>query len=325
VAGRIERQLAALRDLPEDEGAASAKLVKALDSGSGLVVAAAARIVRTRGYADLYPMLESAYAQVGARGRETDPGCGGRAAIVEALAEGEQRAWPVYLAGAATIQLEPVWGIPPHEDTAGELRARSLLALVHTGYPGALDLAAEALADPLSRVRIAAATAIGDTGAPGASAVLRLKIAIGDEEPEVIGTTVGALLALDAAAGLAAAERLLGSESDALREHVGLALGASRNAGALPLLEQWWSHAVLTPERETALVSVALLRSAESVRFLAGIVGGADRTNGRAALKALAPFSHDRATVEAVSTAARSGAVTAEDLAEQGFSFGAEP
>jgi HEAT repeat protein len=319
VAGRIERQLAALRDLPEDEGAAGATLEKALGSKSGIVVAAAARIARSRGYAHLYPLLERAYGEVGAGGRDTDPGCGGRAAIVEALAEGEQRAWPVYLAGAATIQLEPVWGIPPHEDTAGELRARSLLALAHTGYPGALDLAAEALADPLSRVRIAAATAIGDTGALGGSAALRLKLAVGDEEPEVMGTAVSALLALDAVAGLTAAERLLASDSDALREHVGLALGASRSTGALPLLEQWWSRSVLASERDTALVSIALLRSAESVRFLVGIVGGPDRTNGRAALKALAPFSHDRATVEAVRAAARSGAVTAEDLAEHGF------
>jgi HEAT repeat protein len=319
VAGRIERLLAALRDLPEEEAAASSTVEKALDSGSGLVVAAAARIIRTRGFTRLHPLLEAAYAPLAAGGRKSDPGCGGRAAIVEALADGEQRAWHVYVAGAATIQLEPVWGIPPHEDTAGELRARSLLALVHTGYPGALDLAAEALADPFVRVRVAAATAIGDTGALGASAVLRLKIAIGDEEPEVIGTAVGALVALDAAGGLAAAERLLGSESDALREHVGLALGASRNTGALPLLEQWWSRAALAPERETALVSVALLRSADGVRFLVGIVGGADRTNARAALKALAPFSHDRATAEAVRAAARGGTVTAEDLAEHGF------
>ncbi len=319
MAGRIERQLAALRDLPEDESAARGPLEKALESGSGLVVAAAARIVRTRGYARLHPLLEAAYDPLAAGGRKTDPGCGGRTAIVEALAEGEQRAWHVYLAGAATIQVEPVWGIPPHEDTAGELRARSLLALVHTGYAGALDLAAEALADPLTRVRIAAATAIGDTGAPGGGAVLRLKIAIGDDEPEVIGTAVGALLALDTAAGLGVAERLLGSESDALREHVGLALGASRSAGALPLLEQWWSRAVLAPERETALVSIALLRSAESVRFLVGTVEGADPTNARAALKALAPFSHDRATAEMVRAAARRGTVTPEDLAAHGF------
>lgn len=319
MAGRIERQLAALRDLPEDESAASATLSKALDSGSGLVVAAAARIVRTRGYARFHPLLEAAYAPLAAGGRKTDPGCGGRAAIVEALAEGEERAWPLYREGLATVQLEPVWGDPPHEDTAGELRARSLLALAHTGYAGALDLAAEALADPLARVRIAAATALGDTGAPGASAVLRLKLAIGDDEPEVIGTVISALVALDAVAGLGAAERLLGSEIGELREHVGLALGASRNAGALPVLEQWWSRAVLAPERETALVSVALLRSAESVRFLVELVGGENRTDARAALKALAPFSHDRATVEAVRAAANRGAVTAEDLAERGF------
>ena len=319
MAGRIERQLAALRDLVDDESAASAKLEHALRSGSGLVVAAAARIVRTRGYAHLYPLLESAYAEVGAGGRETDPGCGGRAAIVEALAEGEHRAWHIYLQGAKTVQLEPVFAVPPYEDTAGELRSRSLLALVHTGYPSALDLAAEALADPLSRVRIAAATAVGDTGALGASAVLRLKLAVGDEEPEVMGSAVGALMAHDATAGLAAAERLLGSEHDALREHVGLALGGSRNPSALPLLEQWWSRAVLAAERETALLSVALLRSTESVRFLVGIVGGGDRSNGRAALKALAPFAHDRATVEAVRAAATSGAVNAKDLAEHGF------
>ncbi len=115
----------------------------------------------------------------------------------------------------ATVQLEPVWAVPPTEDTAGELRARSLLALVHTRYPAALDLVAEALADPLARVRMAAATAIGDTCALGASAVLRLKIRLGDSEPEVIGNAVGSLLAIDGSAGLAVAEERRTSTSTA--------------------------------------------------------------------------------------------------------------
>jgi hypothetical protein len=161
VAGRIERQLAALRDLPEDEGAASAVLEKALDSGSGLVVAdgRADRSGRAATRVCIRCSSERT-ARWRAEDGKTDPGCGGRAAIVEALAEGEQRAWHVYRIGVwRRSSSSPYGAIPPHEDTAGELRARSLLALVHTGYAGALDLAAEALADPLARVRVAAATA----------------------------------------------------------------------------------------------------------------------------------------------------------------------
>ena len=49
------------------------------------------------------------------------------------------------------------------------------------------------------------------------------------------------------------------------------------------------------------------------------LVGGENRTDARLAVKALAPFAHNRATAEAVRTAAKSGTVTAEDLAEHGF------
>jgi hypothetical protein len=319
VAGRIERLLATLRELPDDEPAAAAALERALASESGPVVAAAARIVRSRGYAALHPLLEAAFAPLVAGGHKVDPSCSGKAALVEALAEGDAPAWHVYLAGAATIQREPVWADPPYVDTAGEVRARSLLALVHTRYPGALDLVAEALADPLARVRIAAAQALGDSGAVGATAVLRFKIALGDLEPEVTGAAVGSLLALDATAALGIAERLLAGEAEVLREHVGLALGSSREPRALPLLEQWWTRAELDSERETALVAIALLRSADGVRFLVGLVAARDRVDGRAALKALAPFAHDPTIATAVAEAATTGAVTAEDLGATGF------
>jgi hypothetical protein len=153
----------------------------------------------------------------------------------------------------------------------------------------------------------------------GGSAVLRLKIAIGDEEPEVIGTAVGARWRSTPPPGSPRPNALLGSESGRTARARRARTSARRETRAR-------SHCSSSGGRgrariragHRARIDAHSCRSRRAFRFLVALVGGADRTNGRAALQALAPFSHDRATSEAV----RRGEAWrrhAEDLAEHGF------
>jgi hypothetical protein len=313
----IDQLLRSIREIPDDERAAGPVLQKGLASGVGPVVAAVVRTVNRHGWTAWHEALELAFDPLQQGGIKADPGCTGRVSIVEVLAEAERPSWTMYLTGSGTFQLEPVWG--GSEDSAGELRARSLLALVHTRFPGALDRVAELLADPLPKVRAAAAIAAGDGGQVGASALLRFKIAQGDDDPDVLGSATSSLLSLDPAGGVEVAARLLRGGDAGIRQSVGLALGESRNALALPLLETWWNAAITSGERDTALSSIALLRVPSSQQFLLALVAGPNRAAARAALRALSIFRHDPVLVEAVLTAARSGDATHEDLIECGF------
>lgn len=309
-----ERLLQELAEHPQD----TAVLARALATGHGFVVASAAQRVKDHAIGGLDDALSRAFADLAARGRAGDPGCNGRAAIVAALAAAEARAWEVYEQGLATVQLEPVMG--GQVDTAGEVRARSLLALVHLRPVDALDRVAESLADPLPAVRLAAALAAGDTGERGATALLRLKIALGDEDPEVTGAAVASLVSLAPAAGLLVAERILSGRKPALRESVGLALGQSRDPAVLPALRAWAERVLHLPERDTALTAVALLRQPDGERWLITQIATGDRAVARAGIRALRPFRHDPAVVAAVVAAAgANGALPRSDVEELGF------
>ena len=56
------------------------------------------------------------------------------------------------------------------------------------------------MADPARDVRIASAVALGAVGGEAAGLVLRLKVRLGDEDPDVVSECLGGLLAVDAAA-----------------------------------------------------------------------------------------------------------------------------
>ena len=122
--------------------------------------------------------------------RQALPGeAGGRPGPRQARVRGPD----VFQKAARHVQLEPVWG--GTEDTAAPLRAAALLALARIDVDDLLPLLVDALVDPQKDVRIAAAQALGYHGTEAAGLLLRLKVRLGDREPDVLSECLCGLLA----------------------------------------------------------------------------------------------------------------------------------
>jgi hypothetical protein len=101
----------------------------------------------------------------------------------------------VFAAGVRHVQLEPAYGGP--NDTGAELRGLCGLAFAHFGRHDALAVLAELLADPERVARLGAARGLGDAGRADAAPLLRYKLLLGDDEPEVIAACLESLLHLE--------------------------------------------------------------------------------------------------------------------------------
>lgn len=175
----VEERLKALRDVNPATAAGRKQLREALASKVGLLVASAAKHVETASLDDLVPELIDAFEQLCEQGPRRDPGCRGRVAIartLHALNHWEDR---VFVAGLSIVQLE---GLGP-DDTAAQLRGICGIAHAHFGRNDTLDVLADLLADGWRTARLAAAQALGDCGQLGATALLRLRIRLGETEP----------------------------------------------------------------------------------------------------------------------------------------------
>src|SRR5260370_7454134 len=117
-----------------------------------------------------------------------DKGCGAMTEIVGALCVLEYSGLEVYREGIRHRQIEGP------NDVSVMLRARSALGLAQTGHPEAPFDIVELLQDTEPGARAGAARALAlAAGQPGLLA-LRLKVLIGDPEPEVLGECFPALL-----------------------------------------------------------------------------------------------------------------------------------
>jgi len=102
------------------------------------------------------------------------------------------------LRGLRHTQEEPVWG--GHSDTAGALRATSAQALVgchDLSETVLLNILLEPLLDQDKTVRMEAARAIGQVGGASAALLLKLRVLMRKEEPEVLGACFSALLGME--------------------------------------------------------------------------------------------------------------------------------
>ena len=232
-----------------------------------------------------------------------DPSCRGKLAVAKALYDADERAEEVYLAGSRHVQLEPVWG--GREDTAAPLRGVCVMALVHQQHPRAMVEAARLLVDKERAARIAAARAVGASGnAEVGEPLLRLKIAAGEGDGEVLGECFGALLEV---AGGTSFEFVVGYLDDAredVAEAAALALGGARSDGAFAALrdraEEWGG----AERRRVLFLAIALLRTDEAWGYLIERVGDAAPPTATAAIEALATFRHDDALRDRVLQAA---------------------
>jgi hypothetical protein len=300
MARTIEQRLAELRALDVAAPASRDKLRTALRGTSGFLVAAAAKLVEDHRLELLVAELAPAFERLIEDAVKRDPGCRGKLAIARALHALDHWDDGVFVAGLRHEQLEG-WG---REDTAAELRGVCGIAHAHFARPDALDVLAQLLADRERTARIAAAQALGDAGRPDATALLRFKVLLGDDEPAVLAACFEALFALarDASYEFAVAQL---AAHDERAEVAVLALGGARLAAACEPITAWCIGASPEQRHRIGYLALALLRSEPATIYLLDAIRGHGGRDAVAAAQALATFKDDAALAERIEAAAR--------------------
>jgi hypothetical protein len=273
----FERELEMLeatsRQLPDEAGIERVR--KALGNPNNYLVAKAAQIVSDHGLIQLLPEVLAAFERFFQDAVKSDPQCWAKNALVKALVKLECRDAAVYLRGLRHTQEEPVWG--GQSDTAGALRGTCTHALVACeGLSNAqiLDLLLEPLVDRDKAVRMEAARAIGHVGGASAALLLKMRVLLRKEDPEVLGECFSALLGMDEAdkpATIALVAEFLDDGEEAAAE-AAFALAETREPAALASLikrrrkgADAWFGSVLDH-------AIALTRLPEGMDFLLNVI-----------------------------------------------------
>jgi len=287
----LEEQLDRLAELrgqpPSPEGRAEA--AKCLNSKMNLVAAKAARIAGAWQAAELEPELLAAFDRFMVKPETTDKRCAAKVEILKALCKLEYSSPSVFRRGLQHIQMEPTWG--GSVDTAAEVRALGAMGLAQTNYPDALEEIVPLLLDRERDARIGAVRAIGASGLPGASLLLRLKALSGDE-PEVLGECFAALLRAAPAQSLEFVAKSLDHHEEAVAEAAALALGDSRLESAFGALRDAFERSRARPRR-TLLLAIALLRRENAIDYLLDLVQNGESQASADAVAAFAMYEKD--------------------------------
>jgi HEAT repeat protein len=211
--------------------------------------------------------------------------CRAKIAIVQALDRMEHQDPDVFLRAASHVQLEPVWG--GTEDSAPPLRAAALVALARAEGTGSLPRLVDALADPAKEVRIAAAVALGALGTESAGLILRLKVRVGDGDPDVLSECLGGLLVVNPGENLPLVAEFLEPSNAPACEAAALALGKSRLPEALAPLSRCWRRCHSPELRQQILLAIAILRRPPANDYLMELVASDSESTAGAALSAL--------------------------------------
>jgi len=173
------------------------RLRKALEGPNNYLAAKAAKITEEHGLAVLLEEVRAAYERFFLDPIATDPQCWAKNALVRTLVKLGCRETQLYLRGLRHRQNEPVWG--GQSDTAAELRgycAQALVMCQDLNSAELLGILLEPFVDEDKSVRMEAARAIGQVGGVAAALLLKLRILIRKEEPEVLGACFSALLGM---------------------------------------------------------------------------------------------------------------------------------
>ena len=196
----FERELAQLEALagrvPDDVGID--RIRRALESENNYLVAKAANLVAIHGLTALLPQVLAAFDRFLIDPVKSDPQCWAKNALVKALVKLECCDATVFLRGLRHTQEEPVWG--GQSDTAGALRAtctQDLVGCEGLSETALLNVLLEPLLDQDKTVRMEAARAIGQVGGVSAALLLKLRVLLRKEEPEVLGACFSALLSME--------------------------------------------------------------------------------------------------------------------------------
>ncbi|HWB81417.1 MAG TPA: hypothetical protein VG755_40925 [Nannocystaceae bacterium] len=298
---RFEQQLEAVRAALDDRNAAANALLKKTVAGNNGYLVGTIADALEEGDA-LLAGLPAAFARLLDDAVKRDPACRGKVAIAKALDRAELREEAVFLAGVRHVQREPVWG--GTVDTAGELRGVCGMGLVHMRHDRAMVEVALLLADPEVAARTAAARAIAASGdRTVGEPLLRLRIAVGEPEPEVLGELFAALLDLCGSAALDDVAKFFRHEERALAEAAAIAIGSSRLPGAFVTLRDA-EDAFIGASRRVRLLAIALVRDSEAWEFLLACVKDGSKGEAEDAARALATFRHDDELVTKLRAAA---------------------
>jgi len=309
----LQQRIAELRALDAAAPASQGKIRAAVASPAGLLVAAAASLVEDHRLEPIVPELAPAFERLCEDPVKRDPGCRGKLAIARALHALDHWEDRVFVAGLTYVQREG-WG---GDDTAAELRGVCGLAHAHFARGDALDVLAGLLGDRERTTRLAAAQALGDAGRPDATALLRFKVLLGDEEPQVLAACLESLFGLARDASYGFVVRLLAAH-DERAEVAALALGQARFADAFDELAGWCIGCTPEQRHRIGYLALALLRSEAATAYLLEAIGTHGRVDAVAAARALATFKDDAAVAERVRAAAKlqKDAAAREEIAE---------
>ncbi len=277
---------ASLRDIADQlsppTDSAIAILTSALKSRQSVAVAQAANLIREHAVINLQPDLAKAFYRLLKNGEKTDPGCIAKRAIANALYHQEYSETDLFLAGLHHVQMEPVWG--GTVDTAPGLRGVCALGLVRAHYRHVMVELADLLADKEIEARVGAARAIAYSENPEGVPLLRLKLHLGDAEPQVLSECFIALLQLAPEQSFELVSQFLSSPEPAVVELAALALGEARLVQAFEPIKAIWRRTRAPELRQSLLLAVAMLRSETAVEFLVSLV---ERGNGQDAQDAV--------------------------------------
>lgn len=290
-------EMAPLRECESDPShpAADARIRAGLASANNRVVELAARLAGGQGRKPLVAELRLAYDRLLAAGGNADRGCLAKTEIVDALRTLDYEDAGFFLAGIRFHQYDPCFG--GSTDSAARLRALCGFALIQQSHPQAMSELVDLLADPEKTARAGAARAIAHGGGPESEWLLRLKISLGDKDPEVMGECFAGLLRLDPRQGIARVAPFLGDPSEELACEAAIALGETRLPVALPYLQ---TQLLRTKSRDyirTLLLAISLLGTSEAVDHLLSVVEEGDYDVAVAAIDALSNC-RDRAEVQ---------------------------
>jgi HEAT repeat protein len=289
----LDDKLASLRSLRGQNLSTEQKagLRKRIADRSNLVVASAAEIAGENTLTDLATDLEAAFDRFLVNPLKDDKLCRAKTAIVQALEKMEHPDPALFLKASSYVQFEPVWG--GSEDSATAVRSTALVALARIEGTDSLPILVDAFTDPAKDVRIAAAVALGALGTETAGLLLRLKVRLGDRDPDVLSECLGALLAVDPPSNLPLVREFLDPADVPVCEAAAMALARSRLAEAFEPLHDRWERAVSSELKNHLLLCIAILRRPASLDFLADLVASGPETDAVAALSVLKIYKDD--------------------------------
>jgi HEAT repeat protein len=280
-------EMRSLRECEADPShpAVEARIRTGLASVNNRVVELAAKLAGEQGRKTLSDELRLTYDRFLAAGDAADRGCLAKTAIIDALRLMDYDDSSFFLTGIHFHQYDPGFG--GSTDSAARLRALCGFALIQQSHPHAMSELVDLLADPEKTARAGAARAIAHGGGRESEWLLRLKISLGDKDPEVMGECFAGLLRLDPRQGIERVAPFLSDPFEELACEAAIALGETRLSAALPYLQ---TQLLRTKSRDyirTLLMAIGLLGTAEAVDHLLIVVDDGDYDVAVAAIEAL--------------------------------------